>query len=68
MMWYVVRKLQLRQSLINEGNETGGTFFNAEADNDDHEYDSGNPDFDMPGNAYMDEDLPPCNKEVRKAN
>ncbi|KAJ1407670.1 Condensin-2 complex subunit H2, C-terminal [Sesbania bispinosa] len=53
----------LRRSLIREGNETGGSFFNSEADNDDIEYDSGNPDFDMSGNAYMDEDLPPCNKE-----
>ncbi|KAJ1443105.1 Condensin-2 complex subunit H2, C-terminal [Sesbania bispinosa] len=54
---------KLRQSLINEGNETGGIFFNSEADNDDNEYDSGNPDFDMPGNAYMDEDLPPFSNE-----
>ncbi|TKY72577.1 Condensin-2 complex subunit H2 [Spatholobus suberectus] len=54
---------KLRQSLINEGNETGGTFFNSEADNDDNEYNSGNPDFDMPDNAYMEEDLPPSSKE-----
>ncbi|KAK7329469.1 hypothetical protein VNO77_23638 [Canavalia gladiata] len=54
---------KLRQSLINEGNETSGTCFNSEADNDDNEHDCGNPDFDMPDNAYMDEDLPPCSKE-----
>lgn len=62
---------KLRQSLVNEGNKPGGTFFNSEADNDDNEYDNGNPDFDMPDNAdfdmpdnaYMEEDLPPCGKE-----
>ncbi|XP_015959667.1 condensin-2 complex subunit H2 [Arachis duranensis] len=53
---------KLRQSLINEGSKTDGEFFNAEADNDDHEFDTGNPDFDMPENTYMDEDLP-HNKE-----
>lgn len=58
-------KLQLRQSLISEEHETGGTL-NSEAENDDNEYDSGNPDFDMSGNAFMDEDLPPCSKEVRR--
>ena len=64
----VVHKLQLRQSLVNEGNETGGTFFNSEADNDDNEYDGGNPDFDMPDNAYMEEDLPPFSNEVRRGD
>lgn len=56
---------KLRQSLINEGNETGGTFFNLGADNEDNdnEYDSGNHDFDMPDNAYMEEDIPPFRKE-----
>ncbi|KAL2341785.1 hypothetical protein Fmac_009725 [Flemingia macrophylla] len=54
---------KLRQSLINEGNETGGTFFNCRADNDDNEYGSGNHDFDMPDNAYMEEEMPPCSKE-----
>ncbi|KAH1041428.1 hypothetical protein AAZX31_09G041600 [Glycine max] len=54
---------KLRQSLVNEGNETGGTFFNSEADNDDNEYDGGNPDFDMPDNAYMEEDLPSFSNE-----
>ncbi|MED6178848.1 hypothetical protein PIB30_111407, partial [Stylosanthes scabra] len=54
---------KLRQSLMGEGSKTGGAFFNTEADNDEHEFDTGNPDFDMPGDAYMDEDLPPCNKE-----
>ncbi|RZB64707.1 Condensin-2 complex subunit H2 isoform B [Glycine soja] len=54
---------KLRQSLVNEGNKTGGTFFNSEADNDDNEYDGGNPDFDTPDNAYMEEDLPPFSNE-----
>ncbi|CAJ1963357.1 unnamed protein product [Sphenostylis stenocarpa] len=53
---------KLRQSLVNEGNETGGTF-NTEVDNDDVEYASGIPDFDMPDNAFMEEDLPPFNNE-----
>jgi len=63
----VICKLQLRQSLVNEGNETGGTF-NAEGDNDDIEYDSGIPDFDMPENAFMEENLPPFSNEVRKGD
>lgn len=73
-MYNVICKLQLRQSLVNEGNKPSGTFFNSEADKDDNEYDNGNPDFDMPDNAdfdmpenaYMEEDLPPCGKEVRR--
>ncbi|KAK7303764.1 hypothetical protein RJT34_14679 [Clitoria ternatea] len=54
---------KLRQSLINEGNETGGAFSNSEADNDGNDYDGGNHDFDMPDNGYMDEDPPPVGKE-----
>ncbi|KAL2322970.1 hypothetical protein Fmac_027349 [Flemingia macrophylla] len=54
---------KLRQSLINEGNETGGTFFNCRADNDDNEYDSGNHDFDMRDYVNMEEEIPPCSKE-----
>ncbi|XP_061369337.1 condensin-2 complex subunit H2 isoform X2 [Gastrolobium bilobum] len=54
---------KLRQSLINDVNKTGGSFFNSDADNDDNENDGGNPDFDMPGDAFMDEDIPPCTKE-----
>ncbi|XP_022636105.1 condensin-2 complex subunit H2 isoform X2 [Vigna radiata var. radiata] len=53
---------KLRQSLVNEGNETGVTF-NTEGDNDDIEHDSGIPDFDMPDNAFMEENLPPFNNE-----
>jgi uncharacterized protein YceK len=56
--------LQLRQSLINDGNETGGAFLSTEDDNDDNEWDNGNPEIDMPGNDVMDEDLPPFNNEV----
>ncbi|XP_027360025.1 condensin-2 complex subunit H2 [Abrus precatorius] len=54
---------KLRQSMINEVNETSGTFFNSEADNDDNDFDGGNPEFDMPDNACTDEDLLPCSKE-----
>ncbi|BAT80288.1 Condensin-2 complex subunit H2 Chromosome-associated protein [Vigna angularis] len=53
---------KLRQSLVNEGNETGVTF-NTEGDNDDIEHDSGIPDFDMPDNAFMEENLAPFNNE-----
>ncbi|KAE9594494.1 hypothetical protein Lal_00001364 [Lupinus albus] len=53
---------KLRQTLTSEVPETGGTL-NFESDNDDNGYDTGNPDFDMLGNAYMDEDFPPWNKE-----
>ncbi|CAL0308975.1 unnamed protein product [Lupinus luteus] len=53
---------KLRQTLTAEVPKTGGTL-NSEADNDDNEDDIGNPDFDMPWSAYMDEDLPPCSKE-----
>ncbi|XP_019426450.1 PREDICTED: condensin-2 complex subunit H2-like isoform X2 [Lupinus angustifolius] len=53
---------KLRQTLTTEVPETGRTL-NSEADNDDNEDDIGNPDFDMPWNAYMDEDLSPCSKE-----
>ncbi|KAK7290374.1 hypothetical protein RIF29_04753 [Crotalaria pallida] len=53
---------KLRQSLTSEVPESVG-MLNSEADNDDNEYDSGIPDFDMPGDTYMDEDLPPCSKE-----
>lgn len=61
----VICQLQLRQSLINEENETGRTFLNSEADNDDNEFDNGFPDFDMPGNDFMDEeDQHPFDKEV----
>ncbi|KAL2322968.1 hypothetical protein Fmac_027347 [Flemingia macrophylla] len=67
-MYNVVCTLQLRQSLINEGNEAGGTFFNCGADNDDNEYDSGNHDFDMPDYMNMEEEIPPCSKEVRRGD
>jgi condensin-2 complex subunit H2 len=58
--------LQLRQSLINGENETGEPFLNTEDDNVnyDNDFDNGNPDFDMPGNEFMDDDLHPFNKEV----
>jgi hypothetical protein len=58
--------LQLRQSLINGENETGEPFLNTEDDNVnyDNDFDNGNPDFDMPGNDFMDDDLHPFNKEV----
>ncbi|OIV95225.1 hypothetical protein TanjilG_21615 [Lupinus angustifolius] len=49
---------KLRQTLTSET-------LNFESDNDDNGHDTGNPDFDMPGNAYMDEDFPPWNKEQK---
>ncbi|KAJ7980298.1 Condensin-2 complex subunit H2 [Quillaja saponaria] len=49
---------KLRQSLINGGHETCAAFSNPENHNDDNGYDSGNPDFDMPENMYVDEDVP----------
>ncbi|KAF1882003.1 hypothetical protein Lal_00038647 [Lupinus albus] len=52
---------KLRQTLTTDVPVTGGTL-NSEADNDDNEYDNENHDFEMPWNAYMDEDLPPCSK------
>ncbi|ESW10930.1 hypothetical protein PHAVU_009G250500 [Phaseolus vulgaris] len=54
--------VKLRQSLVSEGNEPGVSF-NAEGDNDDIECDSGIPDFDMPENAFMEENLPPFSNE-----
>lgn len=56
--------MQLRESLTKEGNETGVPFLNTEDDNDDNEFDNGYPDFDMPGNDFVDEDQHPFNKEV----
>ncbi|XP_045792419.1 condensin-2 complex subunit H2-like [Trifolium pratense] len=53
---------KLRQSLINGENETDEPFLNTEDDNV-NEFDNGNPDFDMPGNDFMDEDPHPFNNE-----
>ncbi|KAI5446428.1 condensin-2 complex subunit H2 [Lathyrus oleraceus] len=56
---------KLRQSLTTDGNETGLPYLNTEDDIDDNEneFDNGFPDFDIPGNDFMDEDQHPFNKE-----
>ncbi|XVF66190.1 hypothetical protein PTKIN_Ptkin10aG0015500 [Pterospermum kingtungense] len=54
---------KLRQSLIGRGNGAADNIANLEEDNEDNGYhgesaDFGEPDFDMPENMPMDEDLP----------
>ncbi|KAF7824485.1 Condensin-2 complex subunit H2 [Senna tora] len=54
---------KLRQSLVDGGNETAGTFSNPGDYNDDNAYDSDNPDFEVPDIGPVDENMPPCSKE-----
>lgn len=58
--------MQLRQQLINDGNQTFDAFLNPEDGNEESENDNGVPDFGQPDDdmpEYMDADAP-CHNEM----